>query len=156
MEAEQTDTRYHVDTDWYKQRGRSFEVMGQSRMCPNCKKKLGTETEERVPKIDQKSGRVAFENRKVPFGSNPFVVLRDCCGKKKEFIGASTPILESVFRLLLANANQPLTLEDLKQKLEETGNYTQSGHFISAEVLKRLIDHDQQYGIRPITILPAL
>lgn len=156
MDAEHNDTRYHIDTDWYKQRHRSFEKMAQSRMCSSCQGKLGTEIEERVPTIDQKSGRVVFENRKVPYGSNPFVVLRDCCGKGKAFISDSTPILEAVFRLFLANANQPLTLEDIHQKLEETANYSQSGHYVSTQLLKRLLDHDRQYGIRPVAIPSAV
>ncbi|MBI2864254.1 MAG: hypothetical protein HYX94_06790 [Chloroflexi bacterium] len=156
MDAEQIETRYHIDTDWYRQQGKSFEVMAQSRMCASCKKKLGTETEERVPSMDQKSGRVVFQVQKVPYGSNPFVAVRDCCGKKKEFISASTPVLEAVFRLFLANANQPLTLDDVQQKLEEAAGYAQTGHHVGPDLLRRLLDHDRQYGIRPMALPTAV
>lgn len=152
MDAELTETRYHIDTDWYKQHGKSFETMAQSRMCPSCTRKLGTEVEERVPVADKKSGKVIFELKKVPFGSNPFVIFRDCCAKRKDFITSSTPVLEAIFRLFLANANQPLTVEDIYQRLEEWASYAQHGHFLSTQLLKRLLDRDSRYGIRPVMI----
>lgn len=155
MDAELSDTRYHIDTDWYGRNNKSLETMAQSRMCSACRKKLGTEIEERVPVVDQKSGRVAFEMRKVRFGSNPFVVFRDCCAKQQDFIVATTPLAEAVFRLFLANANQPLTVEDIISRLEEWANYAQHGHYLNAQLVKRLLDHDRQYGIKPIVIPTA-
>ena len=64
------------------------------------------------------------------------------------FITSKLPILESVFRLFIANGNQPLDLEELgKQLSEQFGGYT---HHASAEILSRLLSHDQYYGLRQV------
>src|SRR5581483_11113883 len=36
--------------------------------------------------------------------------IRDCCGKKKGFITPDMPTLEAIFRIYLANGNQPMPL----------------------------------------------
>ncbi len=53
-----------------------------------------------------------------------------------------------MFRLFLANGNQPLDLEELgKQLSEQSGEYT---YYAPAEILSRLLSHDQYYGLRQV------
>jgi hypothetical protein len=64
------------------------------------------------------------------------------------FITGQLPILESIFRLFLANGNQPLDLEELGRQLSEwRGGDT---YRTSAEILSRLLASDQYYGLRQI------
>jgi len=150
------ETRYFIDQSWYKTAGRSFSAMALSRVCASCKSKLGTEKEERVPVANPQTGKVTFELRKVTYGANPLVVIRDCCSSAKDYTTPHMPIMEIVFRIFLANANQPLTLEELRQQIEERANVSQSGRYVTAQTLERLIKDDRFYGIRPIVIPPAL
>jgi len=74
--------------------------------------------------------------------------IRDCCSRNPGFITPELPILESIFRLLLANGNQALDLEELgKQLSERRGGYT---YCTSAEILSRLLGNEQYYGLRQV------
>ena len=96
-------------------------------MCPKCRERQETGEAE------------------IPAGEL-LSTIRDCCSKTPEFITPKLSLLESVFRLFLANGNQPLDLEELgKQLSEQSGGYI---HHASAEMLSRLFSHDQYYGLR--------
>jgi len=75
--------------------------------------------------------------------------IKDCCSKTADFINGKLPILENIFRLFLANGNQPLDVEELgKQLCECCGGDT---YRTSAEVLSRLLKDEQYYGIRQVS-----
>ena len=57
--------------------------------------------------------------------------------------------MECVFRLILANVNQPIDLEELGSRLRERlGGDT---YRTSPEVLSRLLENDRHYGLRRVT-----
>src|SRR5688500_4509972 len=103
--------RFFIDLGWYDQNGRSFRAMAQGRFCPSCQAKIGTKTEERLPTVDKKSNRVVYEVREVAYGDQPMAAIRGCCSKQRNYITPETPVLESIYRVFLANGNQPATLE---------------------------------------------
>ena len=74
--------------------------------------------------------------------------IRDCCSNTPGFITRQLPILESIFRLFLANNNQPLDLEELGEQLSQWRGGDTYG--TSAEVLSRLLESDQYYGLRQV------
>lgn len=139
--------KYYINVDWYDSVGRSFRAVAEKRFCASCKAKLGTETQERVPVIDPKTGRVVYEMQTVPFGSNPMSAIRSCCSRERGYITADTPVLESVFRFFLANANQPAELETIREELSQWFPLTVRSHGYSAELLQRLIEADDYYGL---------
>jgi len=59
------------------------------------------------------------------------------------------PVLESIFRLFLANGNQPLELEELGKQLSEWRDG--DTYRTSEEILSRLLLSDQYYGLRQIS-----
>jgi hypothetical protein len=61
------------------------------------------------------------------------------------FIHGGLPVLESVFRLFLANGNQPLDLEELSWELSE--QRAGGGYRTSPQVLSRLLENDRYYGL---------
>ena len=146
--AEEQRTRFFIDLQWYNENDRSFQTMAQARMCRSCQSKLGTEVQERVPTIDQKTGRVVFEMRSVPYGSNPLSVIRSCCSKERYYITPETPLLEAVFRVLLANGNQPSDVETIREQLSNWISLLDRPHGYSAELITRLIKNDRYYGLR--------
>jgi hypothetical protein len=50
-----------------------------------------------------------------------------------------------VFRTFLANGNQPLSLDEICQQLEEVRSIK-----VSPENLRRIFDNDRYYGLRPV------
>ncbi len=98
-------------------------------MCPKCRKQLEAGKEE-ISAVDLLS------------------TIRGCCSQAPGFITQRLPILESVFRLFLANNNHPLDLEELGRQLSEwRGGDT---YRTSAEVLSRLLESDHYYGLRQV------
>ena len=127
INTEQATLRYFIDLDWCRQNNRSFPALAQSCLCPKCQEQL-------------REGEVA--------AADLIAAIRDCCSKTPEFITRQLPILESIFRLFLANGNQPLDLEELGKQLSEwRGGDT---YCTSAEILSRLLRNDQYYGLRQV------
>ncbi len=70
--------------------------------------------------------------------------IRDCCSQTPEFITQKLSILESIFRLFLANGNQPLDLEELGKQLNERRG--EDAYRTSPEILSRLLSNDRYYA----------
>ena len=125
--TEEPSPRWFVDFDWYQQNNRSLFALTQHCLCHKCREHLG-------------AGGAA-----VPM-SDLLAAVRDCCSQDPEFITSRLPILESVFRLILANGNQPIDLEELGNRLRERlGGDT---YRTSPEILSRLLSNDRFYGLR--------
>jgi len=132
MDKEDTSTnqvsqRWFIDLDWHQQNNRSFLTLAKGCLCPKCQEQLKGEISE----------------------ADHLRAIKDCCSKTPDFITGKLPILESVFRLFLANGNQPLDLEELGTQLSEwRGGDT---YRTSVEILSRLLSSDQYYGLRQIS-----
>lgn len=122
------ETRWSIDLDWYQQNNRSFSALSQGCLCPKCKQRLSVEGKE-----------VSVDSL--------LTTIKDCCSHVPGYITDQLPILESVFRLFLANGNQPLYIEELSRQLTEWRN--DDAYRTSMEMLPRLIDNEQYYGLRP-------
>jgi hypothetical protein len=126
----ETKVRWFIDVDWYTRNNRSFLFLLRERLCPKCQKRL---------KTGKSKGEVTADKL--------LASIRDCCSESRDFISPKLPILESVFRILLANANQPLDTEELVKRLsEQRGN----PYSISVESLSRLLASDEYYGLSQV------
>jgi len=129
ISTDQTELRWFIDLDWYEQNNRSFFALAQRYLCPKCHKQLEADKEMPAPEL--------------------LSTISNCCSKSPEFITNKLPILECVFRLFLANGNQPLDPDELGKQLSQwLGGDT---YRISSEVLSRLLKSDQYYGLRQVT-----
>jgi hypothetical protein len=115
--------------NWYQEQGRSFPLLATSRLCPSSQKK-------KIPKSE-----TALLN-----------TIRQCCSKWEGFFDPNTPLLELIFRLFLANGNSPLSLQEIKDKLQQRLSDTSGPRDLSIHKLKRIIDYDCYYGLRPTTL----
>lgn len=149
VETVQEEARYFIDPQWYESRGLSFNNVMQARFCQSCAAKLGTFETERVPTVDPKTKRVTFEVRNVPFGSNPIKTIREDCSKSRDYITSETPLLEAIFRVFLANGNQPMPLSTVREHLL---TYLPEIAALRSDfpepMLKKLVEADTRYGIR--------
>lgn len=119
--------RWFIAPDWFQQHNRSFSTLVNGHLCPKCASKLN------------KAGQEITAN-------NLLSAIRDCCSLTPDFITDRLPILESVFRLLLANGNQPLEVKELIRQLSE--KRSSDLYRTSSEVLLRLLKNDQYYGFQ--------
>ena len=126
ISTDQASPRWYIDLDWHQQNNRSFLALVGG-LCPKCREQLGA-GEREVSADDILS------------------TIKDCCSQAPGFITRRLPILESLFRLFLANNNQPLDLEVLGQQLNEWRGG--DAYRTSTEVLSRLLSNDQYYGLR--------
>lgn len=123
--AEQSEPRWFIDLDWYQQNGRLFATLAQGCLCPRCRERLKT---GEIPEAELAAN------------------IRDCCSKLPGFITGEMAILAIIFRLFLANGNQPLTVAGLSKGLSEwLGGDT---YRTSVEILSRLLKDERYYGIR--------
>lgn len=131
-EIEVTDpedtSRWFIDANWYQQKNRSFLLQIQNYLCAKCRKKLGQDLS------------------KVPL-KKLLNTIRDCCADTPEFITQKLPITENIFRLFLSNGNQPLTIEEIRQKLIERLGDT---YRTSPEILSHLLAKDRYYGFKQV------
>jgi hypothetical protein len=120
-------------------------------MCDACRAKVGTEVEERAPVFDKDSGRMKFEVRRGTYGSDPLRVIREHCGRAKNYIHRDMPTLEAIFRIYLANGNQPMPLEHVREQLAEwcPGGGCQ-WLLLPIETVERLVQNDTYYGLRQV------
>jgi hypothetical protein len=129
MADDTTPAGWFIDLDWLEQNNRSFSVMARGCLCPKCRQRL--------------------EKGKLPFSPADLIAnIRDCCSRAPEFFIDRPPILESIFRIFLANGNQPLSLEELSRRLtERRGGASQR---TSPEVLSHLLRNERYYGLRQV------
>lgn len=121
--------RWVIDLEWYQRNKRSLFTLAQGCLCPKCRQRLKA-VEGEIPADEVLSA------------------IRDCCSKAPGFITHQLPILESIFRLFLATDNQPLDLEEMGKQLSQwRGGDT---YCTSAEILSRLLESDQYYGLRQV------
>jgi hypothetical protein len=126
---EEEEPRWAIDPDWFEANNRSLLAMVRSGLCSKCRKRLD-------------SGGT--------WGSlgDLMATIRKCCSKEPDYINGSLPIMESVFRLFLANDNQALDLIELGRQLSERRGV--DTYRTSVEILSRLLKYDKYYGIRPV------
>lgn len=146
---------YHVDPSWFEENNLSFEDVVRARMCDTCRAKIGQEVEERAPVFDKGSGRMRFEVKQTTYGSDPLKVIREHCGRAKNYVHRDMPTLEAIFRIFLANSNQAMTLEETREQLAEwcPGGGCQ-WLLLPHELLERLVQNDRHYGLRQ-TVAPT-
>ena len=155
VEAEERPAvSYYIEQTWYDANNLSFHDLVVSRMCDSCQARAaaGEEEEERHTVYDQKTRRASFEIRRVPFASNPIKRIREDCSAKKGYILPDMPTLEAVFRIYLANGNQPMPLSHVREQL---GDWCPDGQCrwlqLTDAQLERIVEMDSHYGIRPFS-----
>ena len=126
---EQEETSWAIDPDWFEANSRSLLALVKSSLCSKCRKRLDS------------GGK---------WGSldDLMTAVRECCSREPDYINGTLPIMESVFRLFLANGNQALDIIELGRQLSERRGV--DTYRTSVEILSRLLKYDEYYGIRPV------
>jgi hypothetical protein len=67
-------------------------------------------------------------------------ILTTHCARQSDFLTRTTTLVDSVFRVFLANGNQPLTIQELSDKIGKP----------AVTLLRTLSGPKVYYGIRPL------
>jgi hypothetical protein len=128
------DTKYHIDFDWWEEQGRNFRVQLLSQLCTECQSHYKDHREaDMVDWIDAETAEVTQVD-------GLWHSLRMCCSLKPDYIDDRTPLTTAVFKIFLANGNQPLAASDLAAQL----------HKPAGTILRTLGGFQVYNGIRPL------
>ncbi len=123
----QPEKRWIVDLEWFEKNNRSFIDFARRSLCGKCAEKL-----------QKKKKKVSVEE--------VMAAVKDCCSKAPEYITGKLPTLESVFRILLANGNQPMGVNEINKELSlRRGG---DAYTVSPQALNRLLSNDRWYGFK--------
>ena len=126
------EPKYQVDIRAFDASGRSFAYAVYSRL--------------------SNSGKSVVDDGKTPggFGSATeyMKVMSNICSKEPDFLLPGTPITEAVFKLLLANTNKALTIDEIQSGLTTAWASVIYLKNLSDDILRRMLDEDNDYFIK--------
>ena len=129
------DSKFHIDFKWWEKQNKDIRVFMRELLCPE-----SAETVAAAP-VDQTVDIVDPVTAEVTRVDAMWEAIRSCCSQKPDYITAETPILDSIFRVFLANGNQPLSIRELHERLAKS----------SPDVILRILTRGQVYmGIKPV------
>jgi len=120
------EERWFIDLNWYQKNRRSFPAMAQRCLCSKCRKKLKVDEGEAV-------------------ADKLLAAIRDCCSMKPEFITGDLPVMESIFRILLAGGNEPASVAEIGERLRSRRQSVPASTVLP--MLTRLLKNDWYYGL---------
>jgi len=126
-------TRYHIDFEWWRHNDRDWHVDLQGFLCPEHQKMFsGAQSSIQVDWIDPETAEIVRVD-----GLQHILISH--CARQPEFLMVYNTLVDSVFRLFLANGNTPLTPQQLAGQLNRDSNV----------ILKTLSGIRVYKGLRP-------
>jgi len=126
---------FKIDFDWWKNHDRDWRVYLRSFLCEEHQVLFeDLENDEVIDWVDQKTAEVSQVDGLLH-------VLITHCAKQDNFLTNRMALVDSVFRLLLSNGNQPMTSEELGKILNRP----------PTTILRTLSGFRVYKGIRPIS-----
>lgn len=128
-----TKTRFHIDFDWWSQNDRDWRVYLRNFLCTEHQLIFAeTDLNELVDWVDPETAEV----QRVDGVQN---ILITHCARQPSFFTQQSTLVDSVFRIFLANGNTPLTPDELSEYLGRD----------SITILKTLSGVRVYKGLRP-------
>jgi len=128
-------TPFFIDFDWWRSNERDWRVYLQNYLCPEHRELFNDlVNDEMVDWVDPDTAEV----QRVDALQHMLITH---CAKQSGFITYQTPVVDSVFRLLLANGNSPLTPSEMSEQLGRPATI----------ILKTIFGKRVYKGIRPYT-----
>ncbi|MFN8529938.1 MAG: hypothetical protein U0670_15160 [Anaerolineae bacterium] len=127
------ETKFHIDYGWWERSDEDLRVYLLSHLPPEQRDKLTSNGEPRaIDYIDPETGEI--------FQLDEIGLAIQTAAKDANFINPHTSVVDSIFRVFLANNNQPLSPRELGDILNRP----------SSTILKTLSGVRVYKGLRPI------
>lgn len=129
------DTKFYIDYNWWERNRDDLRVYLLSHLLPEQRERLSQSSESRVVDfIDPETGEVSQLDE--------LQLAIQLSARDPNFINPHTSLVDSVFRVFLANGNEPLSPRELE---EATGR--------SASLILKTLSGARVYkGIRPYSL----
>jgi len=128
------DTPFHIDYVWWERRGLQIDVELRAHLCQEHQAIFSEHFDtEKIDWVDKKTGEVT----KVDGLQH---VLQVHCSQQPDYINEELSLVDAVFRVFLANGNEPMTSEELSAI---TGRPAE-------KILSTLAGRRVYKGIRPV------
>lgn len=128
-------TKFHIDFDWWERESREFRVYLTSHLCQEHQAAFAEYAGDVVDVVDAETAEVRRED-----GIQH--ILRTHCSQLPNFITPHTSLVDAVFRVFIANGNQPLSPEELADRIGRAGQAT--------TILRTLSGARVYKGLRPV------
>lgn len=126
------DTRFSIDYSWWERNNQDLRTYLLSHLLPEQRERLSTsEVGSVVDYIDPDTGEVSQLDE--------LNLAIKIASEDPQFINPQTSLVDSVFRVFLANGNQPLTPTELAERTDRS----------SSTILKTFSSTRIYKGIRP-------
>jgi len=127
------ETPFSIDFDWWKEHDNNWRVYLFSYLCPEHQTAFeGSSEDIWIDWIDPETAEV----RQVDGLQN---VLMSHCAQQEDFLTRNTTLVDSVFRVLLAHGNEPMTVVELGEAINRPPD----------TILRTLSGMQVYKGIRP-------
>lgn len=127
------DTPFSIDFDWWKQHDNNWHVYLYSYLCPEHKAAFENVSDDiRVDWVDPETAEVRTIDGLQQ-------VLISHCAKQPDFFTSNTSLVDAVFRVLLANGNEPMSAIELGKAINRPPD----------TILRTLSGMQVYKGIRP-------
>lgn len=128
------ETPFHVDFEWWAQRGLDLNVDLMAHLCPEHRAAYrGQRVAEQIDWIDWETGAI----RQVE--GLQYIITRHC-GRQPDYVQQAPTLLEAIFRVFLSNGNQPLSPRQLAPLVGQSPE----------QVLRVLSGSEVRKGLRPL------
>lgn len=105
-------TKFHIDFDWWRSQDRNWRNALVAFMCPEHQAKFAdSDSSAEFDLVDPKTAAVTR-------GDAILDVLTHHCAHQEGFLSGSAPLVDTIFKYFLVNENQPLSAEELGEKLQ--------------------------------------
>jgi hypothetical protein len=129
------ETKFHIDLDWWQKQQRNFRIELLNHLCPDCKASFSSHQDtEMIDWVDPETAEV----KRV---DGLWHSVQTCCSRRPEFLSSETSLATAIFRLFLANGNEPLTSVEIWQRLARRDPDT---------ILRLLVSGRAYYGVLPV------
>ncbi|MBI4788722.1 MAG: hypothetical protein HY782_16955 [Chloroflexi bacterium] len=129
-----TNTLFHIDTEWFENNGRELRSEMHDALCDECRTYYPTPADSRpVDRIHPQTGEVSKVDAL-------WECIADHCGLRPGFITPATPLTTGIFRALLSNGNNPMSPEQLHKRVVKSN---------PSGILKLLMGAEIENGVVP-------
>lgn len=129
-----TDTRFHIDYDWWERADRELDIYMHSHLCPEHQETYrDMDASSMVDHVDPQTAEVT----RVPAIQN---ILITHCSQQPDYLTPQTSLINALFRVFMASGNTPMSSKELGERLQR-----------SPEMILRTLSGPRVYkGIRPV------
>ncbi len=107
------DTAFQIDFDWWKKHDRDWRIYLKGFLCEEHQNLFSNFSgEEKIDYVDPITAKVSFVDAMQH-------TLISHCAKQELFNQSTSAIVDSVFRLFLANGNQPLKCIEIAEAINK-------------------------------------